>query len=81
MEKEIYSLRQLPPGKSARVLRVDAEESQKERLAELGLFPGAEIRCLFSAPAGDPRAYQLRGFTLALRNRDSSRILIRTDPE
>ncbi|MBR3293105.1 MAG: ferrous iron transport protein B [Oscillospiraceae bacterium] len=70
MEKS-DSLRALPPGQSARIAALEGKNALRCRLMDLGLAPGAEIRCLGASPFGDPRAYRVRGTVFALRNTDS----------
>lgn len=64
----------LVPGQSGEVLRVTADEGR--RLQDLGLIPGAVVRCLFRSPMGDPIAYEICGVTVALRKTDAQKILL-----
>ena len=54
-----------PPGRTRR------------RLMDLGFTEGARIRPALTTFAGDPRAYEVRGTTIALRRDQSSQVLVR----
>lgn len=73
---QLLALDQLPLGKSAYVTALSNEPSMKRRLTDLGLIQGTCITCLCQSPWGDPRAYMIRGAVIALRQQDTSRILI-----
>jgi len=42
----------------------------------LGFAPKSSVTCAFSAPMGDPKAYVIKGTVIALREEDSSLILV-----
>ena len=63
-------------GGSATVHSLAADGLLNRRLLDLGLVPGTEITCLYSAPSGDPRAYLVRGAVIALRKCDARRVLL-----
>ncbi len=44
------------------------------RLLALGFTPGAQVTRLFSAPFGDPLAFRVRGYTLAI-GREQARLV------
>jgi ferrous iron transport protein A len=43
---------------------------------DLGFVPGSEIRPLFAAPMGDPRAYLVCDTVIALRQRDAAAVAV-----
>ena len=49
----------------------------RRRLLDLGFTPGARVRPDLTTFAGDPRAYRVRGTTIALRRDQSARVLVR----
>ena len=49
----------------------------RRRLLDLGFTPGARLRPVLTTFAGDPRAYRVRGTTIALRREQSARVLVR----
>lgn len=70
------TLRSLRPGECGRVRALRIFGPMRRRLRELGLVEGAELCCLGRSPLGDPAAYSLCGAVLALRDRESERILL-----
>lgn len=76
-----FRLSELPPGKGARVTALENEGAVRRRLFDMGLVPGTRLRCVGTAPAGDPRAYRVRGTVLALRVCDSACITVEGESE
>lgn len=76
---EPLTLSALPLGESAYVTHISAEPSMALRLTDLGLIPGTRVTCLARSPAGDPRAYLIRGAVIALRNADTGGILLQRE--
>ena len=72
----MFPLSRLPLGHSARVLSLSAREPLKGRLMDLGFVPGSEIRPLYAAPLGDPRAYLICDTVIALRQRDAATVAV-----
>ena len=72
----MFPLSRLPLGKSARILSLSAKEPLRGRLMDLGFVPGSEIRPLYAAPTGDPRAYLVCDTVIALRQRDAATVAV-----
>ena len=72
----MFPLSRLPLGKSARILSLSAPDPLRGRLLDLGFVPGSEIRPLFTAPMGDPRAYLVCDTVIALRQRDAATVAV-----
>ena len=72
----MFPLSRLPLGKSAHVLSLSAREPLNGRLMDLGFVPGSEIRPLYAAPLGDPRAYLICDTVIALRQRDAATVTV-----
>lgn len=72
-------LSDLAAGSLGEVIALDPEcrGFMRRRLLDLGFTPGARIRPDLTTFAGDPRAYRVRGTTIALRREQSERILVR----
>lgn len=68
------TLRDLAPGKAGIIRCVHGGRLPPERLLALGLIPGARVRRLFSAPFGDPTAYRIQGYVLALGSREAAQV-------
>ena len=75
----VIPLTGLPSGASAEVVALDPafRGFARRRLLDLGFTPGARIRSDLATFAGDPRAYRLRGTTIALRREQSDRVLVK----
>jgi len=75
----VIPLSGLPSGASAEVVALDPafRGFARRRLLDLGFTPGARIRSDLATFAGDPRAYRLRGTTIALRREQSDRVLVK----
>ena len=46
------------------------------KLMEMGCLPGSTIKMNFSAPLGDPVAYDVAGYNLTLRRSEAAFIII-----
>jgi DtxR family Mn-dependent transcriptional regulator len=75
----VVRLSELPSGTVGEVVSLDpgCRGFIRRRLLDLGFTPGAQVRADLTTFAGDPRAYRLRGTTIALRREQSSRVLVR----
>lgn len=65
---------ELTVGQSGRVARVVGADEVSQRLMEMGVTPGVEIRRLGAAPLGDPLEFELRGYRLSLRKSEAQHI-------
>lgn len=70
------SLAALPLGAWGVMRRETLEPGAGRRLGELGLVPGTSVRHLYTAPAGSPMAFSIRGAVIALRTQDCRRITV-----
>ena len=70
------TLDQLRPGERARVLRVEAAPALAQRLAEMGVLIGADVRMVRTAPLGDPLEIELHGYFLSIRKADARGVLL-----
>ena len=73
------TLDKIPTGEFAVIVNVDTQISLKQRLYDIGLVPGTKIKVVHQSPAGNPRAYLVRGAVIALRNCDAKNICVRVD--
>lgn len=48
----------------------------RRRLLDMGLVEGTRVECLGLSPAGDPRAFLIRGAMLAIRSGDCRDIIV-----
>jgi DtxR family Mn-dependent transcriptional regulator len=75
----VVPLTDLPSGGAADIVALDPafRGFARRRLLDLGFTPGARIRSELATFTGDPRAYRLRGTTIALRREQSDRVLVK----
>ena len=75
----VIPLSKLPSGQAADIVALDPSFRgfARRRLLDLGFTPGARIRSELATFSGDPRAYRLRGTTIALRREQSDRVLVK----
>ncbi len=69
-------LPKLPVGAAARISAVRQEFVGKQRLTDLGLVVGAELKMEHPAPFGDPLRIRLKGGSLALRKHEAANIFV-----
>lgn len=72
-----FSLDSLPVGESAIVTSLLSGGTERQRIMDLGIIKGTEIKAVQRSPAGDPTAYFFRGTVIALRSSDAKKIIIR----
>ena len=68
------TLRELPLGKSAKVVKLTGEGAIKRRIMDMGITKGTELIVRKVAPLGDPIDITVRGYELSLRKADAERI-------
>lgn len=75
----VIPLSDLPSGTVADIVGLDSSFRgfARRRLLDLGFTPGARVRGELAPFSGDPRAYRLRGTTIALRREQSDRVLVK----
>ena len=75
---EIFcSLNTLNVGDSAEILRLENKGSIRRRLFDIGIIAGNSISCVLKAPLKDPSAYLVKGAVVAIREKDSKKIIVR----
>lgn len=75
MEK-ICTLSSLREGEDCLVKSLLIDGKMRSRLCDLGLIEGTRVSCLQRSASGDPIAFLIRGAVIALRNEDSSRVIV-----
>ncbi len=61
------------------IINVFGDTSIKRRLLDLGFIPGEEVKCVLISPFKDPKAYQVHGNVIALRNIDAHNIEVQNE--
>ncbi len=70
------TLKQLPVGHRAKVVKLHGEGAVKRRIMDMGITKGVEIYVRKLAPLGDPMELSVRGYELSLRKADADMIEI-----
>lgn len=70
------SLAQLNLGQAAKVVEVAKAGHVSQRLMEMGVTPGVQMRYIGAAPLGDPLEYELRGYRLCMRRSEAEQIQV-----
>ncbi|MBI2343846.1 MAG: ferrous iron transport protein A [Deltaproteobacteria bacterium] len=71
MTKRLNTLR---PGERGIVEAIHGDSAVTQRLAEMGMVPGATCEVVRYAPLGDPIDILLDGYHLSLRKRDAAHV-------
>jgi ferrous iron transport protein A len=69
-------LSELAVGQSGVVLGFRYEDSMTDRLMQLGIIEGVEIKVIRVAPSGDPIELNIAGYGLSMRKADAEIVLI-----
>ena len=69
-------LSQLAVGQSGVVLGFEYENNMTDRLMQLGIIEGVEIKVIRVAPSGDPIELNIAGYGLSMRKADAEIVLI-----
>ena len=72
----MMTLKELKPGKSARIEEVGGEGALRQHFLDMGLIPGCDVTVVKLAPLGDPMELMIRGYELTLRLDDAAQIRI-----
>lgn len=73
---KIISLYDLPVGRWAIVNSIQVKGMTRQRMMDLGFIPGTMVEAIRISPAGDPRAFKIRGAVIALRKEESKNIMV-----
>ena len=69
-------LSQLAVGQSGVVLGFKYENNMTDRLMQLGIVEGVEIKVIRVAPSGDPIELDIAGYALSMRKTDADIVII-----
>lgn len=78
-DASVIRLRDLREGETAEVVSISplVRGLARSRLLDLGVVPGSVLTIALRGPGGQPVAYLIRGATIALREEQTERIMIR----
>lgn len=68
------TLRKVPVGGRAKVIKLHGEGALKRRIMDMGITKGVEIWVRKLAPLGDPIEITVRGYELSIRLADADMI-------
>ncbi len=68
------TLRDVPVGGTAKVVRLHGEGAVKRRIMDMGITRGTDILVRKVAPLGDPMELTVRGYELSIRKFDAEQI-------
>ena len=57
------------------------DAQMQQRLMDLGFYPGGVVKLVLVSPKKDPKAYEVRGTVIAIRNEDASYIQVEKKEE
>ncbi|MEW6163260.1 MAG: metal-dependent transcriptional regulator [Nitrospirota bacterium] len=69
-------LKDLSPGKKARITRVTGRGSIHRRLLDMGVVPGSTVEMERIAPLGDPIEVMIKGYHLSLRKEEAAHVFV-----
>jgi len=70
----VKTLKEVPIGHSARVVKLHGVGAIKRRIMDMGITKGTQVRVRKVAPLGDPIELTVRGYELTLRKEDAEMI-------
>ena len=70
------TLRDIPVGESATVVKLTGEGAIKRRIMDMGLTKGTRVDVRKVAPLGDPIEVTVRGFELSLRKDEAQNVVV-----
>ncbi|MHC1566842.1 MAG: FeoA family protein [Candidatus Syntropharchaeia archaeon] len=64
------------PGERGKVIRVEGSGDLRQRIMDMGIIKGTEIKVIRKAPLGDPVEFLLKGYNLALRRSEAENVIV-----
>ena len=68
------TLRDVPVGGNAKVVKLHGEGAVKRRIMDMGATKGVDVHVRKVAPLGDPIEVSVRGYELSIRKADAEMI-------
>ncbi|MCF6228243.1 MAG: ferrous iron transport protein A [Planctomycetes bacterium] len=65
------NLSEISVGQSALITNVSGDASLQQRILEMGILPGQQVRVIRTAPLGDPIEVEVMGYSLSLRKSEA----------
>ncbi len=70
------TLKDVKPGQTVTVLKIQGEGAVKRRIMDMGVTKGSSIHLRKIAPLGLPIEITIRGYELSIRKSDAEKILV-----
>jgi len=70
------TLKDLQPGESGRIVRLEGEGVLRRRLMDMGFVRGSRVEVKKLAPFGDPMEVVVRGYCVSLRKADAALVVV-----
>ena len=70
------TLREVPIGSEATVVRLAGQGALKRRIMDMGLTKGVKVRVEKVAPLGDPIQLTVRGYELSIRKDEAESVIV-----
>ena len=70
------TLKDIKPGSTVQVIKIEGQGPIKRRIMEMGVTKGSEVFVRKVAPLGDPIEITVRGYELSLRKKDAELIIV-----
>ncbi len=71
---KVTTLNNLKPGQSARIIDVDLEGVELQRLMDMGFIENTIVKMIRNAPLLDPLDIEVRGYKAAIRRSEAQHI-------
>ncbi len=68
---------ELELGQLAEIVCFVGETAVTQRMEEMGLIPGEEVKIVRYAPLGDPMEIEIKGYHLSLRRDEAAQIKVK----
>ena len=72
------TLDQLKPGNHCRITGLSIKDQLGQRLMDMGIFPGLDLRVIRNAPLEDPIQVEVDGYSISLRHEEAR--FVEVDP-
>ncbi len=75
-ETTVVTLRDIPIGQSATVVKLNGEGALKRHIMDMGITKGTSVYVRKVAPLGDPIEVTVRGYELSLRKSEAESVVV-----
>ncbi len=76
MKTSLASLADCRPGEGGRIARLTEEGPVGQRLREMGVIEGTDVKVVRVAPLGDPMEIEVLGYLLSIRKSEAKSVEI-----